>query len=751
MRDFRGFLYNAFRPQWGLLKVVSDVTQYLLTLPLSDFTFSRGGSSKVIPDHRGVLITVPDGVPAWEGARLATTVADGAELGGELWEGSPTLGAGWTDNGDGTYTCDGSQSANSNLYMPSPATEGKYFRLVVVAIEHTSGGCNLGIGTSNVLYTQVIAVGEWPHEGVAAGTTWALIQASSSFEGIISVSFKQVIPTNLATTDDGLPLVLAADYPLPREDSEEMSEGDKRYVYGQMLGKNLFTGFTTLGTGWADNGDGSFTIDGTQTGASNAVVDLGMTDGALYTLKTIASGVTGTTWFLIGNGSVDGTAVNGQNVITAAADGGSPHLLLFQATAGATGTFSLISASSYHQRPIALEVITGGTTAELPPELGPDDIGVEYTDGTAVIKPVGYSTLEGYSNDGQVTNILTNSEEFDNAAWIKTAINTTGTPPWVDQTSAPDTTLTADLIIPTTANTAHSIQQNKTTTISTLSVFAKANGLVNPMLRMRAGTGEVVTVVFNLTTGLLTQTTNQGTTFTSVSGGIERLANSWFRISLTATRSAGSTNCAIDFSNSDTPSLDTNGTIAFANDGTSGIYLWGGDLKVGVLSAYIPTTTTSATRAADNLSFPIPSVLSAESWAFELAVNPSATGQDAWSHPFSLFIDVRNELTIAIAPTSIRLWERVGDVLTQISFTHAHVAETPLRIQAYGSGNTIGLRVADYSADISAISFIEETRLATPTAIAETLSIGRRNDTAHFVGEYISDAYYASREEAAGW
>jgi len=42
MRDFRGFLYNAFRPQWGLLKAVSDVTQYLLTLPLSDFTFSRG-------------------------------------------------------------------------------------------------------------------------------------------------------------------------------------------------------------------------------------------------------------------------------------------------------------------------------------------------------------------------------------------------------------------------------------------------------------------------------------------------------------------------------------------------------------------------------------------------------------------------------------------------------------------------------------------------------------------------------------
>jgi len=44
-------------------------------------------------------------------------------------------------------------------------------------------------------------------------------------------------------------------------------------------------------------------------------------------------------------------------------------------------------------------------------------------------------------------NLLTYTEEFDNAAWIKSNLNTTGTPAWVNVAVAPDGTTTADKFI----------------------------------------------------------------------------------------------------------------------------------------------------------------------------------------------------------------------------------------------------------------------------------------------------------------
>jgi len=468
MRDFRGFLYNAFRPQWGLLKAVSDVTQYLLTLPLSDFTFSRGGSSKIIPDHRGVLITVPDGVPAFEGARL-------------------------------------------------------------------TGG------------------------------------------------------VNYATDDLGNALLLAADYPLPRENSEVV-EGDKRYVLGQMLGVDVvvnggFADNTAWGspTDWTLNGTATIT-DSTEALLQGDVLSADPT-GYWYASINIlqnSNGVRvriGGTWQSIKYGT-------GKTTWGGLSGGGTS----IEIQALGTGVTEIDDAEyrlSY-QRPIALEVITGGTTAATPPELGPDDIGIEYTDGTAVIKPVGYSTLEGYSNDGQVTNLITYSEEIDNAAWSKSKLQDFGSGSVVNAIASPCGTITAELIVENTDTNFHKVTQSKTVSsgvVHTWTMFAKAKERTYFGLETIEGATTNRTT-FNLTTGTV------GTIGADHTASIEPFCNGWYRCSISWMSISTSVITIGAIYNSDDSSY-------YAGDGASGLYIWGGMLNVGPLSSYIPTTTTSTTRAAD--------------------------------------------------------------------------------------------------------------------------------------------------------
>lgn len=82
-------------------------------------------------------------------------------------------------------------------------------------------------------------------------------------------------------------------------------------------------------------------------------------------------------------------------------------------------------------------------------------------------------------------------------------------------------------------------------------------------------------------------------------GTITALANGWYRCTATRTYTATNTGCRIRVLNADTASREP----TFTGDGTSGIYLWGAQLEAtAYASSYIPTTTASATRAADSLT-----------------------------------------------------------------------------------------------------------------------------------------------------
>lgn len=189
------------------------------------------------------------------------------------------------------------------------------------------------------------------------------------------------------------------------------------------------------------------------------------------------------------------------------------------------------------------------------------------------------------------TNLLTYSNDFTNAAWSKTRVSLSSV-----AISQPDGATATTKLTESTATGIHQLNGANVSGIQTVSAsgYFKAAEYSTFQITLGAATSQPY-ANFDLSAGTVSATGNDG------AGTIESVGDGWYRCTMTGlTTTDGS--WMVFLTNGNTTS--TRGP-SYTGDGTSGIYIYGAQLEAASTpSSYIPTTSASATRAADVASIP---------------------------------------------------------------------------------------------------------------------------------------------------
>lgn len=231
-----------------------------------------------------------------------------------------------------------------------------------------------------------------------------------------------------------------------------------------------------------------------------------------------------------------------------------------------------------------------------------DDTYLATTSAARYALPYEWSSagvLQGILVEEARTNLLTYSEQFDNAAWSTTACTVTA-----NAAVSPDGQTTAELLTPTAVSSFHRINNAAAaaaTTSGTLSCFVKPNGYTQIALRENSASG--VSAVFLLTGSGSVVGTHSVAGHTASNAVITALANGWYRLSFTYTLSGSATSSLGIYVLNGTWTTGDPHSLTFTADGTSGAYVWGAGHDAGAFAtSYIPTLASTVTRAADNIS-----------------------------------------------------------------------------------------------------------------------------------------------------
>jgi hypothetical protein len=314
-------------------------------------------------------------------------------------------------------------------------------------------------------------------------------------------------------------------------------------------------------------------------------------------------------------------------------------------------------------------------------------------------------------------NLVTYSEQFDNAAWT----NLDDASVVANAEVAPDGTMSADKLVENTATAQHRIYRSISGTSNTFSIFAKADN--RNYIGILANTG--TRTYFNLSNGTI------GAVSSGSTANIQYYGNGWYRCTLY--------NCHPTFGAM--IQLSDNGTNdSYLGDGTSGVYIWGAQLEAGTYStSYIPTTTTIGTRSAETCN----------------NAGDVNTFNDSEGVLFAEISALANDLTnryIAISDgtTSNRIIFRYFDGLSNsvsLFVVFGGVTQAEINYQTEDIKDTskfaIKYKVNDFSLWVNGFEVGVDTSGSVPTGLS-TLSFSNAGGTLPFYGNTKQIQYFDS-------
>jgi hypothetical protein len=178
-------------------------------------------------------------------------------------------------------------------------------------------------------------------------------------------------------------------------------------------------------------------------------------------------------------------------------------------------------------------------------------------------------------------NLLTYSEQFDNASWTTSNASVTA-----NATTSPSGLVNADKLVVNNLLSAHFISQPVSVASAgsyTTSVYAKKGEYIGFRINYISTANAFVSV--NLDTGVIASA--GGTIY--LGSTISNVGNGWYRITMTFNAPIGLNGLTFAI---ESPV----GTILFTGDGTSGIYLWGAQLVEGTDALPYQLTETRLNR-----------------------------------------------------------------------------------------------------------------------------------------------------------